>query len=79
MADGKITEQELSTELQTTLNSKAPLASPTFTGSPTLSGVGRLIADSASSGTDIYCIWSGTQAQYNAIGSKDANTLYVIV
>ena len=58
---------------------KAPLASPTFTGTPTLSGVGRIIADSASTGTDIYYIWSGTQAQYDAIGTKDANTLYFIV
>jgi len=57
----------------------APLDSPTFTGTPTLAGSGRLIADSASAGTDIYSIWSGTQAQYDAIGSKDANTLYFIV
>lgn len=49
------------------------------TGTPTLSGVGRIIADSASTGTDIYYIWSGTQAQYDAIGTKDANTLYFIV
>ena len=23
-------------------------------------------------------LWTGTQAQYNAIGTKDANTLYVV-
>lgn len=44
-----------------------------------LSNAGRLISDSASAGTDVYTIWSGTQAQYDAIGTKDANTLYFIV
>lgn len=34
---------------------------------------------SASTGTAINYIWSGTQAQYNAIGTKDDNTLYFIV
>ena len=54
-------------------------ASPTFTGTPTVSGSGRVISDSASTGTDIYYVWSGTQAQYEAIATKDGNTLYFIV
>lgn len=63
-----------------TNESKATMfTSPTFTGTPTLSGSGRMIADSASTGTDIYYIWSGTQAQYDAIVTKDGNTLYFIV
>lgn len=57
----------------------APLASPAFTGTPTVSGVGRLIVNSASAGTALYYIWSGTQAEYNAIVTKDANTMYFIV
>lgn len=74
-SDGETIAQEIGAKLA----NKAPLASPTFTGTPTLSGVGRLIADSPSTGTDVYYIWSGTQAQYDAIGTKDANTLYFIV
>ena len=35
MADGKITSQELSTSLINEISSRAPLASPTFTGTPT--------------------------------------------
>lgn len=65
--------------IQTQLGTKAPLASPNFTGTPTLSGIGRMIANSASAGTAVNYIWSGTQAQYDAIGTKDANTLYFIV
>ena len=34
---------------------------------------------SASTGTVVNFIWSGTQAQYDAIGTKDANTLYFVV
>ena len=34
---------------------------------------------STSTGTLVNYIWSGTQAQYDAIGTKDANTLYFIV
>lgn len=52
--------------------------SPNFTGTPTISS-NRIISDSASTGTDIYYIWSGTQVQYDAIGTKDANTLYFII
>lgn len=37
------------------------------------------VGQSSSAGTLINYIWSGTQAQYDAIGAKDANTLYCIV
>jgi hypothetical protein len=37
------------------------------------------VGKSASTGTTVNLIWSGTQAQYDAIGTKDANTLYFIV
>ena len=57
----------------------APLASPTFTGTPTISGSGRVISNDTAAGTSVFEIWSGTQAQYDAIGTKDANTLYFIV
>ena len=67
------------TGLQTALDGKAPLASPTFTGTPTISGSGRVISNDTAAGTAVYEIWSGTQAQYDAIGTKDANTLYFIV
>ena len=64
--------------LQTALDGKAPLASPTFTGTPTISGSGRVISNDTAAGTSVFEIWSGTQAQYDAIGTKDANTLYFI-
>ena len=57
----------------------APLESPTFTGTPTISGSGHIISNDTATGTAVYEIWSGTQAQYDAIGTKDANTLYFIV
>ena len=57
----------------------SPLESPTFTGTPTISGSGRIISNDTATGTAVYEIWSGTQAQYDAIGTKDANTLYFIV
>jgi len=66
-------------DLSLNLSLKAPLASPTFTGTPTISGSGRVISNDTATGTAVYEIWSGTQAQYNAIGTKDANTLYFIV
>lgn len=85
--------------IQTQLNAKAPLASPSLTGTPTAptaavgtnttqlattAFVSSEIANdatrkSASTGTTINYIWSGTQAQYDAIGTKDAYTLYFIV
>lgn len=37
------------------------------------------VGKSTSTGTTVNLIWSGTQAQYDAIGTKDANTLYFIV
>lgn len=37
------------------------------------------VGQSPSTGTLINLLWSGTQAQYDAIGTKDANTLYFIV
>lgn len=59
-------------------NAKAPLASPALV-TPTVSGSGRIISNDTETGTAVYEIWSGTQAQYDAIGTKDANTLYFIV
>ena len=62
-----------------TNESKAEMfTNPTLTGTATLNST-RIISDSASTGTDVYYIWSGTQAQYDAISTKDANTLYFIV
>ena len=37
------------------------------------------IGKSTSTGTSVNLVWAGTQAQYDAIGTKDANTLYCIV
>ena len=39
--------------------------------------VGAVISDPASP-TAVTKIWSGTQAQYDAIDPKDANTFYII-
>lgn len=64
--------------LQAALDAKAPLSSPALV-TPTVSGSGRVISNDTATGTAVYEIWSGTQAQYNAIGTKDANTLYFIV
>lgn len=43
------------------------------------SGVTSFPQKSTEPGTLVNYIWSGTQAQYDAIGTKDANTLYFIV
>lgn len=66
------------TNLQTTLDGKAPLDSPALTGTPTISGR-TIISNNTSTGTALTQIWSGTQEQYNAIGTKSASTLYFIV
>lgn len=42
-------------------------------------GVMAVPQKSTSTGTLVNYIWSGTQAQYDAIGTKDANTLYFII
>lgn len=62
----------------TNLNLKAPLAAPALTGNATLDGR-RIISNNVSTGTAVYQVWSGTQAQYDAIESKDSNTIYFIV
>jgi hypothetical protein len=53
--------------------SRAPVNSPTITGTP------NFPLKSTETGTAVNYIWSGTQAEYDAIGTKDANTLYLIV
>jgi len=40
---------------------------------------GEVVAKNSTSPTDVQLFWSGTQAQYDAIGSKNANTIYIIV
>ncbi|SDN78868.1 hypothetical protein [Geodermatophilus sp. DSM 45219] len=90
----------VSTATQTALDAKAPLASPTFTG--TVSGVTKAhvglgnvdntsdaskpvstaqqtaLNGKAAAVTTGAGLWIGTQAQYDAIGTKSATTLYVI-
>lgn len=56
---------------------QATLTGATFTGPVTLT-TGRAIGNNTATGTAVYGIWSGTQAQYDAIATKDANTLYFI-
>lgn len=41
--------------------------------------IGRDAPKKATGGTVVNFIWSGTQAQYDAIGTKDENTLYFVV
>ena len=127
---GKITNQELDTSLTNTIDSKAPINNPTFTGTvggitASMVGLGNVTNESKTTmftnaaltgnptaptpsvgdndtsiattafvnaeiandaplkstvtGTLVNYIWSGSQAQYDAIGTKDANTLYFIV
>lgn len=78
------------TSLQSSLDAKAPLASPAFTGAPTVSGVSIVLGNdaklydarkalSSDNGTaSAVTTWYGTQAQYDAIVSKDAATEYNI-
>ena len=46
-----------------------------FTGTVT----GGEITNDVATNTSIFKVWSGTQAQYDAIVTPDANTLYYIV
>jgi hypothetical protein len=41
--------------------------------------LGKYVSKSTETGTAVNEVWSGTQAQYDAITTKDANTLYFIV
>ena len=66
------------TGLQTALNALATLAAPALTGAATLDG-GRIISNDTTAGTAVYKVWSGTAAQYAAIGTKSDNTLYCVV
>lgn len=72
------TNKPISTAQQNALNSKAPIAAPAITGAATLDGR-RIISNNISTGTAVYQMWSGTQAQYDAITTKDPNTIYFIV
>ena len=94
--------------IQTQLNARAPIASPTFTGTvggitATMVGLGNvtneskatmftspafttaatvagrtIISNNIATGTAISRVWSGSQAQYDAIVTKDDDTLYFI-
>lgn len=62
-----------------TNESKATMfTAPNFTGNATVANQ-RIITNDVTAGTAVYELWSGTQAQYDAIGTKDANTVYFIV
>jgi hypothetical protein len=63
----------ISTATQTALNLKANLAAPSLTGNATLDG------DRLTSSADVYKIVEITQAAYDALGTPDTNTLYVVV
>ena len=52
--------------------------SPNFTGNATVASQ-RIITNDTTAGTAVYELWSGTQAEYDAIGTKDSNTVYFIV
>lgn len=71
-------DPNFATTMTTALGLKAPKAAPALTGAATLDGR-RIISNNLSAGTPVYQNWSGTQAQYDAIGAKDANTIYFIV
>ena len=71
------TAKPVSTAQQTALNLKAPIASPTFTG--TVGGVTAAMTGSVANDGSILRVLKITQSAYTALATKDANTFYVIV
>ena len=70
----------VTSNIQTQLNAKAPVASPTFTGtatSPTVNATSSLQVGGTALCTGFTRFWEGTQAAYDAL-TPDANTVYFI-
>lgn len=67
----------VSTPQQTALNLKAPIASPTFTG--TVGGITAAMTGAVANDGAILRVLKITQSAYSALATKDANTFYVIV
>ena len=50
-----------------------------LTDTRVLLDLGKYLSKAPSSPNDLFKVWSGTQAQYDAIGTKDSATLYFVV
>jgi len=69
---------------QTDLADRLPLTGGTLTGPLTVPGVtvtgAATFAQTPTIGSDVLArLWTGSQAQYDAIGTYDPDTLYVVV
>ena len=70
--------------LASTVTGKVDVAGDTMTGPLTVPGIAvtgaATFAQTPTIGTDVLArLWTGSQAQYDAIGTYDPDTLYVVI